>query len=144
MLLALAWIATVSVGGEDKDVFANWNQPGPPPLERFVEPLSLTTDQQQKLKPIFDSAQKQAAQDARRAANGDDRTGDQILNELVIRDADFRTRLAAVLSADQLARYEALTESRAPRTRTLAPHPAHGHGAMESGAGRTVPEKATP
>jgi len=138
MLLALAWIAnsvSISTAGEEKDVFAGWSKPGPPPLERFVAPLSLTTEQQQKLTPIFADAQAKAAQDEARAnAAGAKPSGDDILNQMITRDVDFRTRLSTVLTAEQMSRYEALTAARAPRARTLVPHPAHGHGAMEGNA----------
>jgi Spy/CpxP family protein refolding chaperone len=145
MLLALAGIATsVSTAGENKDVFAGWSNPGPPPLERFISPLALTAEQQKQLKPIFADAQAKALQDEKRAEARDDKaTGDDILNQMVIRDVDFRSRLSAVLTPEQLAQYEALTEARAPRTRTLVPHPAHGHGAMEGNA-RIEHEGVTP
>ncbi len=114
---------------QEVDVYQGWLKPGPPPLERFVKPLGLTGDQQQKLKPIFAEAQAKAAKDEA------ERTQTKTAQAVVLtREADMRVRLATVLTAEQMMTYERLTASRAADARTLTPHPAHGHTEMNSPA----------
>jgi hypothetical protein len=120
------------------DVYAGWTRPGPPPLERFVEPLGLSADQQAKLRPIFAEAQAKAAEDD---AQGRDRTQrpEAVAATMAMRQADLRVRLATVLTPAQMQRFESLTVAQASGRKLPESHPAHGHSDMNSAA----PDPAT-
>lgn len=122
LLLAAAFIAGTALAA-DTDVYQGWVKPGPPPMERFVKPLGLSVDQQKKLRPLFNAAQTKAAQAAKAKSPVTAKDGDALLTD----EADFRVRLAEVLTAEQLAQYEKLTAARSADSRTLVPHPAHEH-----------------
>jgi Spy/CpxP family protein refolding chaperone len=103
-------------------------RPGPPPLERFVGPLGLTTAQQQKLRPIFAEAQAQAATDLETLKDDSQKPDEsQVIAMVKMREADFRERLAAVLTPEQLSRYNQMTAEQMPRERATEQHSAHGH-----------------
>ena len=91
---------------------------GPPSLDRFVQPLGLTAEQQQKLQPVFAEAQAKA-----KAMSPEDAAA--LRPE---READFRVKLSAVLKPEQLAEYDRLTSARP--TETTVVQPAHGHRNM--------------
>ena len=129
-LIATTMVAatTFAADSASNGPYAGWLQPGPPPVERFVKPLGLSADQQKKLKPIFDSARSKAAEDAKAAqARVEPANGERVGGVLSQREADFRVQLATVLSPEQMTQYETLAASSVPSTRTLIPHPAHGH-----------------
>jgi Spy/CpxP family protein refolding chaperone len=139
-LCALTLLFTVDLMGASSppaSVEAGLLKPGPPPLERFVKPLALSSEQQSKLRPIFEQARTQAAQDLN-DANADGQpdgrrpTADQMAATLKMREADFRVRLAAVLTPAQMAQYEQLTTDASTHNRTLEGHPAHGHRDSDS------------
>jgi Spy/CpxP family protein refolding chaperone len=115
-------------------------RPGPPPLERFVQPLSLTAAQQAKLRPLFQQAQQQAAEDVKNAA-ADGRKPDaaQLDATLRMHDADFRMRLAAVLTPAQMTQFEQMTVDRTPREEASEMHNRHGH--RESDTPATAAER---
>jgi hypothetical protein len=115
----------------DAEVYKGWLKPGPPPLERFVKPLALTMEQQQKLKPIFAEAQQRAAQEEAEKAKNPGRDAHVQESGLLTREADFRVLLATVLSQDQMSRYESIAATHDANARTLNPHPAHGHESMD-------------
>jgi len=96
-------------------------RPGPPPLERFVKPLGLSAAQQSKLRTVFQQAQMQAAEDVRTAEPG------QLDATRKMHEADFHLQLAAVLSPQQLARYDQLTAAMQADDRASESHGAHGH-----------------
>ena len=102
--------------------------PGPPPLERLVKPLGLSAAQQGTLKPMFAQAQAQAAEDVKQASSdGKKPDPTELMKTLQMHEADFRLRLAAVLSPEQLAAYEKMTASSTPRAQSSEMHNAHGH-----------------
>jgi Spy/CpxP family protein refolding chaperone len=138
---AMLGIATTAVAGEPGvSASAGLLRPGPPPLERFVGPLSLSAAQQAKLRPIFEAAQRQAEQDVKDAAS-EGRKPDQAQLEATWRmhDADFRMRLANVLTPEQLTKYEQMTADRTPREQAGEMHGAHGH--RESDTPATASER---
>jgi hypothetical protein len=104
-------------------------------MERFIEPLGLTPAQQQKLRPIFAEAQAQAEADleALKADNQKPEDG-RVMGMLKMREADFRERLAGVLTPAQLDRYNQLTAEQLPREQAKEQHPAHGHRDADSAA----------
>lgn len=139
---AFIGLATAALAAEPGvSASAGLLRPGPPPLERFVGPLSLSASQQAKLRPIFAEAQRQAEQDVEDAA-ADGRKPDQAQLEAAWRmhDADFRMRLANVLTPEQLTKYEQMTADRTPRERAGEMHGAHGH--RESDTPATASERA--
>ncbi len=116
-------------------VTAGLTRPGPPPLERFVKPLALSADQQARLRPLFAEAQAQAARDVRdAAADGKQVAPAELTAQQKMREADFRTRLASVLSPEQLAGYERLVADAAPRERTGEMNNGHGHRDADNAA----------
>lgn len=125
MLLSLTVIAALGAS-QDADVYAGWLKPGPPPLERFVKPLGLSSEQQKKLKPIFAAAQAKAAKEAE-AAKAKPSSKEIASDALLTRETDLRVQLEAVLTAEQMAAYERLSAPYAANARTLIPHAAHGH-----------------
>jgi hypothetical protein len=129
-----------AVGADAPAPNATVTRPGPAPMERFIEPLGLTTAQQQKLRPIFAQAQAQAEADLQ-ALKSDEQKPDEgrVMGMLKMREADFRERLAGVLTAAQLDRYNQLTADRLPREQAKEQHPAHGHRDADSAA--TASEK---
>ena len=133
--LLVALTVNVALGAtQDVDVYAGWLKPGPPPLERFVKPLGLSSEQQRKLKPIFAQAQAKAAREEAEIAKGRTPSAQVAESALLTREADLRVQLSTVLTQEQMMRYESLTASRAANARTLTPHPAHGHYEMNSPA----------
>jgi len=119
--LLLSVPLTPAVGAAPKDIYAGWTEPGPPPLERFVEPLRLTLAQQLKLKPIFEDAQVKASQD--QGAKGEHHAPNPQLEASVLatRETEFRARLATELTAGQLAQYERLSDAHFARLRVNNP-----------------------
>ena len=115
-------------------------RPGPPPLERFVTPLSLTAEQQAKLRPIFQQAQQQAAEDVEAAA-ADGRKPDAARLDATLRmhDADFRMRVATVLTPAQMTQFEQMTAERTPKEQASEMHNRHGH--RESDTPATAAER---
>lgn len=103
------------------DVYARWTKPGPPPLERFIEPLRLTVAQQLKLKPIFEDAQIKAANDQRERQEGHAPNPVADASAIVARETAFRERLASELTAGQLKQYELLTAAHFARLRVGNP-----------------------
>jgi hypothetical protein len=103
-------------------------RPGPPPLERFIEPLALTAAQQQKLRPVFAAAQAQAEADLDtvRADNAEP-ADEQVMAMVRMREADFRERLAGILTPEQLTKYNHMTADTTPREEKTEQHSAHGH-----------------
>lgn len=124
-MVAAAVVYTAQAATPDQSIYADWVQPGPPPVERFVRPLGLSADQQKKLQPIFDDARAKAVADARPRSEPSE--SDAVGGVPAQREADFRLRLAAVLNPQQMAQYDALAAARASDARTSDPHPAHGH-----------------
>ena len=110
-------------------------RPGPPPLERFVRPLSLTPEQQVKLRPIFEQAQQQAAEDVKEASSdGKKPNPAQLAATLQMHDADFRMRLSNVLTPAQLTKYEQMTVDRTSHGESGEMHGAHGHREVDTPA----------
>lgn len=141
LVLAFAASSTTASAAGDGDVYAGWLQPGPPPIERFVKPLDLSSEQQKKLKPIFDAARAKAAADAEGAKSRvEPADGERVGGVLSQREADFRVQLASVLTSEQMTRYDAVAATRAPSTRTLIPHPAHGHSEGDRDAATEMPK----
>jgi Spy/CpxP family protein refolding chaperone len=115
-------------------------RPGPPPLERFVAPLSLNAAQQAKLRPLFQQAQQQAAKDVEdAAADGRKPNAAQLEATLRMHEADFRMRLAEVLTPAQMTQYEQMTADRTPREQAGEMHNRHGH--RESDTPATAAER---
>jgi Spy/CpxP family protein refolding chaperone len=115
-------------------------RPGPPPLERFVKPLSLTVEQQAKLRPIFQQAQQQAAEDVEAAAaDGRKPAAAQLDATLRMHDADFRMRVASVLTPAQMTQFEQMTADRTPKEQASEMHNRHGH--RESDTPATAAER---
>lgn len=115
-------------------------RPGPPPLDRFVRPLSLSPAQQLKLRPIFEAAQKQAEADVKdAAAAGRKPDAAQLEATLRMHDADFRMRLANVLTPAQMTKYEQMTAERTPREQAGEMRSGHGH--RESDTPATAAER---
>jgi hypothetical protein len=130
-MVLLAPMSLVAAAAADMNPYDGWAQPGPPPLERFVKPLGLSASQQERLKPIFAAAQARAAADnAPDPANTPTPEASRSLT--AVREADLRTRLAAVLSAEQLATWDALTKASSARAARPHSHPTHGHSDMNS------------
>lgn len=110
---------------------------GVPSLDRFVQPLGLTAEQQRRLAPVFAEAQAKA-----KAMSPEDAAA--LRPE---RETDFRVKLAAVLKPEQLVEYDRLTSARPAETAVV--QPAHGHRNMndsstpssDKGASTTPPAK---
>jgi hypothetical protein len=137
-------LAPISLAGAADAVmnpYDGWAQPGPPPVERFVKPLGLSASQQERLKPIFVAAQAKAAAD-NNPDPANTPTPEASRSLTAVREADLRTRLAAVLSAEQLATYDTLTEASSANAARPHSHPTHGHSDMNSAkpADETVEE----
>ena len=124
------WAGSAVGAQADGGIYDGWLKPGPPPLERFVKPLALTAEQQQKLRPVFAAAQAAAAADEATKSKAKSPNPDTEGAALLTRETDFRVRLSAVLTAEQMGQYERLTAARAANARTLEAHPAHGHSEM--------------
>jgi len=115
-------------------------RPGPPPLERFVAPLSLSAAQQAQLRPMFAQAQQQAEQDVKDAgADGRKPNATELEATLRMHEADFRMRLATVLTPAQMTQYEQMTADRTPREQASEMHNRHGH--RESDTPATAAER---
>ncbi len=115
-------------------------RPGPPPLDRFVRPLSLTPAQQVKLRPLFEAAQRQAEEDVKDASSdGRKPNPAQLDATLRMHDADFRMRLANVLTPAQMTKYEQMTVDRTPREQAGEMRSGHGH--RESDTPATAAER---
>jgi hypothetical protein len=140
--IGLLWAAAMAAFAGEPGVNASAGllRPGPPPLERFVGPLSLSSEQQAKLRPIFAQAQQQAKQDVEDAA-ADGRKPDAARLEATqkMHDADFRMRLAGVLTPAQMTKYEQMTADRTPREQAGEMHNRHGH--RESDTPATAAER---
>jgi hypothetical protein len=125
VLCALALVASPLTpafsAAATKDVYAGWTKPGPPPLERFIEPLRLTVAQQLKLKPIFEDAQIKAANDQRERGEGHAPNPVADASAIVARETAFRERLASELTAGQLKQYELLTAAHFTKLRAANP-----------------------
>lgn len=142
--LLVLWAGCLTAADADAGVYQGWSRPGPPPLERFVKPLALTAEQQQKLRPVFAAAQAAAAADEAAKSKANSPNPDTVGTALLTRETDFRVRLAAVLTAEQMGEYERLTAARAANARTLQAHPAHGHSEMDRSGPLTQPSSAPP
>ncbi|MET0292921.1 MAG: hypothetical protein ABW136_11210 [Steroidobacteraceae bacterium] len=131
ILLPLTLVCVVTVAAAAESVTAGLTRPGPPPLERLAKPLALTADQQTRLKPIFAQAIAQAASDVKSVER------DELVAKQKERDADFRLKLAGVLSREQLSRYEALTTDTTPPEQAAEMFSAHGHRDADNAATAT-------
>jgi hypothetical protein len=134
--LGIVWslLLGVTAGGAaaaETNPYDGWVKPGPPPLERFVKPLGLSTSQQESLKPIFAAARARAATDNEQIPTNTP-TPEASRSLHAVREADLRMRLATVLSTEQLATYEALSEAHSASATRPHSHPAHGHSDMNS------------
>jgi hypothetical protein len=130
LMLGLSMLAaTAALAAEPQtSASAGLFRPGPPPLERFVKPLSLSASQQARLRPVFEKAQAQALKDVEEAGSeGGKADATRLAATQKMHDADFRVQLAGVLSSEQLVRYEQMTADRTPREQASETHPAHGH-----------------
>jgi Spy/CpxP family protein refolding chaperone len=130
-------VAVAALAGEPRSsasAGAGVPRPGPPPLERFVGPLSLTPAQQAKLRPLFAEAQKQAAKDVEEAGAEGKTDRHRLATMLAMHAADFRTKLADVLTPEQLTKYEGMTADRTPREQAAEMHSAHGHHEVDTPA----------
>lgn len=134
LALAMVLLLPISLhaaGAPDANPYDGWAQPGPPPLERFVKPLGLSASQQEKLQPIFAAAQARAAAD-NEPDPANTPTPEASRSITAVREADLRLRLAAVLTAEQLATYDALAEASSANAARPHSHPTHGHSDMNS------------
>jgi hypothetical protein len=102
---------------------------GAPTFEQLTKALDLTAEQQKELRPVFAEAQAKAAREAKERESKSTGPKDAE-SHLLTRQADLRSRLAAVLTTEQMAEYERLTAAQAAHPRTTNPHPAHGHHDM--------------
>jgi Spy/CpxP family protein refolding chaperone len=95
--------------------------PGPPPgmrgpgIERLTKDLSLNESQQAEVKRIFDAQRtKMDAQRQQFEASGTRPTHEEMRAHHEQADADLHQQLAAVLSAEQLAKFDELRKRQRP------------------------------
>lgn len=124
--LSLALGAGLAVAADE-----NAQQPGPPPLATLVKPLKLSAAQQQKLKPLIEATRGRVREDMDAARRNDQRLDSaEFTAQVKTREADLREKLQGVLSADQLARYDSMSEERTPQRAPAVT--VHGHHEMDT------------
>lgn len=113
-------VSSTFAAAPDTAIYAGWTKPGPPPLERFIEPLKITPSQRPKLEPIFQDAQIKASQDKDGKQNhAPNPHADG--SALAARETEFRERLATVLTAGQFTLYERISDAHFARLRAKNP-----------------------
>jgi hypothetical protein len=128
LLSAPAIAAAADPAPRKESVNAGLTRPGPPPLERLVKPLGLSADQQKRLKPLFAEAVSQAEADVKAVQPG------ELAAAQKVREADFRLKLANVLSPEQLTGYERLMAEAAPKETSSEMFSGHGHRDADNAA----------
>ena len=121
------WLAAAAAHGAD-DVS---QQPGPPPLASLVRPLNLTAAQQDKLRPLVDGARARVRDDVAEVRRNDERLDSaEFLARVRAREVDLREQLQGILTVEQLARYDRLSEARTPQRSPGVT--VHGHHEMDT------------
>lgn len=130
--VAAAWLAAaLLMAGNPTSAGDAAEQPGPPPLETLVTSLNLSKAQQERLKPLVAAAREQVRADMADARRNDERfDSPEFAARLRTLEADLREKVQGLLSAQQLARYDAMSEQRTPRRSPGVT--VHGHHEMDT------------
>lgn len=91
---------------------------GGPPIEMLTKDLGLNETQQAEVKRIFDAQHaKMETERAQFESSGTRPTREEMDARRELRDTELNAQLAAVLTADQLARFEEMRKRRPMRAR---------------------------